>query len=155
MRMHVIEMKNFRNISLIIFTLLSFMFSLNIQSQVNNISQNRTYDADATKNVVYFIGNNECINITIDLNMMSFQDQNGNYYGYDLGDGNNYQPIPDNWNFEITNLPSPGSELSSDGKTFKYCTGSENPNNTFTIRIKVFDKNTGTCLLYTSPSPRD
>ena len=67
MRMHVIEMKNFKNISLIIFTLLSFMFSLNIQSQVNNISQNRTYDADATKNVVYFIGNNECINITIDL----------------------------------------------------------------------------------------
>ena len=39
--------------------------------------------------------------------MMSFQDQNGNYYGYDLGDGNNYQPIPDNWDFEITNLPSP------------------------------------------------
>ena len=75
---------------------------------------------------------------------MSFQDQNGNYYGYDLGDGNSYQPIPDNWDFEITNLPSPGSELSSDGKTFKYCTGSENPNNTFTIRIKVFDKNTGT-----------
>jgi len=35
--------------------------------------------------------------------------------GYDLGDGNNYQPIPDNWDFEITNLPSPGSELSSDG----------------------------------------
>ena len=105
-------MKNFRNISLIIFTLLSLMFSLNIQSQVNNISQNRTYDADATKNVVYFIGNNECINITIDLNMMSFQDQNGNYYGYDLEDGNNYQPIPDNWDFEITNLPSPGSELS-------------------------------------------
>ena len=137
-------MKNFRNIALIIFALWSFMFSLNIQSQVNNISQNRTYDTDATKNVVFFIGNNECINITIDLNMMSFQDQNGNYYGFDLGDGNNYQPIPDDWDFEITNLPSPGSELSSDGKTFKYCTGSENPNNTFTIRIKVFDKNTGT-----------
>ena len=98
-------MKNFRNISLIIFTLLSFMFSLNIQSQVNNISQNRTYDADATKNVVYFIGNNECINITIDLNMMSFQDQNGNYYGYDLGDGNNYQPIPDNWGLKLPIYP--------------------------------------------------
>ncbi len=137
-------MKSVNQILSLITFLSIFLLSNPLQSQVNSISQNRTFDTDATKNVVHFIANNECINITIDLNMMSFLDSStGKYYGFDLGNGENYESIPEDWDFEITDLPAPGSDLSNDGKTFKYCAGAENVNNTFTIKIKIFDKNTG------------
>ena len=110
-----------------------------------NINQNRTYNTDVQKNVMFFVGQNESVSITANLNMLTFKkSDNSAYYGYDLGDGNNYQPIPSNWDFEIINLPSPeGSNLSADKKSFDY---SGDTNNTYSVRIRIFDKSTNTTI---------
>ena len=110
-----------------------------------NINQNRTYNADPQKNVMFFVGQNESVSITANINMLTFKkSDNSAYYGYDLGDGNNYQSIPSNWDFEIINLPSPeGSNLSTDKKSFDY---SGDTNNTYSVRIRIFDKSTNTTI---------
>ena len=123
------------------------MFVNNVFSQdiFLNINQNRTYNADAQKNVMFFVGQNETISITANLNMLTFKKSDDSaYYGYDLGDGNNYQSIPSNWDFEIINLPTPeGSNLSADKKSFTY---SGDTNNTYSVRIRIFDKSTNTTI---------
>ena len=123
------------------------MFVNNVFSQdiFLNINQNRTYNADTQKNVMFFVGQNESVSITANLNMLTFKKSDDSaYYGYDLGDGNNYQSIPSNWDFEIINLPSPeGSNLSSDKKSFVY---SGDTNNTYSVRVRVFDKSNNTTI---------
>ena len=94
---------------------------------------------------MFFVGQNETISITANLNMLTFKKSDDSaYYGYDLGDGNNYQSIPSNWDFEIINLPTPeGSNLSADKKSFTY---SGDTNNTYSVRIRIFDKSTNTTI---------
>ena len=115
-------MMSIKNNILIIFSSIFLMLFNSAISQdiFLNINQNRTYNADPQKNVMFFVGQNESVSITANLNMLTFKkSDNSAYYGYDLGDGNNYQSIPSNWDFEIINLPSPeGSNLSTDKKSF-------------------------------------
>lgn len=110
-----------------------------------NINQNRTYNTDTQKNVMFFVGQNETISITANLNMLTFKKSDDSaYYGYDLGDGTTYEPIPSNWDFEIINLPNPeGSNLSADKKSFTY---SGDTNNNYSVRIRIFDKSTSTTI---------
>ena len=83
-------MMSIKNNILVIFSSIFLMLSNSALSQdiFLNINQNRTYNADAQKNVMFFVGQNESVSITANLNMLTFKkSDNSAYYGYDLGDG--------------------------------------------------------------------
>ena len=136
-------MRNNYNYILSALVLIFFISSSSLLSQTyQRAGQNVSYSSDTNKNVVFTKSVDGSVDITANLNMLSFR-EGSNYYGYDLdGDGGEtYSAIPNNWDFEIIELcGSPCTNLTNDKKTFTY---SGSNNNTITVRIKVFDTNSG------------
>ena len=75
------------------------MLSFNIFSQDIYVksNQNRSFTDDVNTNVVFFKSNNQSVQISPKLEMITFNKlETDDYYGYDLGDGKTYQSIPSN-----------------------------------------------------------
>ena len=136
-------MRNNYNYILSALVLIFFISSSSLLSQTyQRAGQNVSYSSDTNKNVVFTKSVDGSVDITANLNMLSFR-EGSNYYGYDLdGDGGEtYSAIPNNWDFEIIELcGSACTNLTNDKKTFTY---SGSNNNTITVRIKVFDTSSG------------
>ena len=68
-------MMSIKNNILVIFSSIFLMLFNSALSQdiFLNINQNRTYNADAQKNVMFFVGQNESVSITANLNMLTFK----------------------------------------------------------------------------------
>ena len=136
-------MRNNYNYILSALVLIFFISSSSLLSQTyQRVGQNLSYSSDTNKNVVFTKSVDGSVDITANLNMLSFK-EGSNYYGYDLdGDGGEtYSAIPNNWDFEIIELcGSACTNLTNNKKTFTY---SGSNNNTITVRIKVFDTSSG------------
>ena len=136
-------MRNNYNYILSALVLIFFISSSSLFSQTyQRAGQNVSYSSNTNKNVVFTKSVDGSVDITANLNMLSFR-EGSNYYGYDLdGDGGEtYSAIPNNWDFEIIELcGSSCTNLTNNKKTFTY---SGSNNNTITVRIKVFDTNSG------------
>ena len=119
--------------------MLSFtVFSQDIYVKTN---QNKSFTDDANTNVVFFKSNNQSVQISPKLEMITFNKLGSDdYYGYDLGDGKTYQSIPSNWDFEIIDFGTAVDVTEIDKKTFDHI-GKTNVYHD--INIRVFDTNSG------------
>ena len=119
------------------------MLSFNIFSQDIYVksNQNRSFTDDANTNVVFFKSNNQSVQISPKLEMITFNKlETDDYYGYDLGDGKTYQSIPSNWDFEIIDYGTAADVTVIDAKSFNHI---GNTNIYHDIKIRVFDTTSG------------
>ena len=101
--------KNITNSFLIIFTLL--LSSILVGQTYVNLDQNRNWNADATQSTVFFKIKNTNLEITPNLNMLLFQDNDsGDNPKATVGGAwvntttySNHNPIPNGWTYEISN----------------------------------------------------
>ena len=101
--------KNITNSFLIIFTLL--LSSILVGQTYVNLDQNRNWNADATQSTVFFKIKNTNLEITPNLNMLLFQDNDsgdnpkatvGGAW-VNTGTYSNHNSIPNGWTYEISN----------------------------------------------------
>jgi len=132
-----------KNNILVIFSSFLLMLSFTVFSQDIYVktNQNKSFTDDANTNVVFFKSNNQSVQISPKLEMITFNKLGSDdYYGYDLGDGKTYQSIPSNWDFEIIDFGTAVDVTEIDKKTFDHI-GKTNVYHD--INIRVFDTNSG------------
>ena len=128
-----------------LFLLVGVFSNYNYGQSFINISENKTFTADASTNHVWSMTRTNSIyddiTITVNLNKATFQDVADANNKFGFGE----QAIPANWDFEIISVKNDDSnDVTKVGKTFTF---TEDPNETITVRVRVFDTNNGNATI--------